>query len=158
MNAGRLRGFDLRKSQQLTGWLEMLEFIVQVQLLLLDAVVRKEHVLQCHQGEERSMQNLQAHFADIIFQTIHKNSCGLYYVFIDIINLHILPLIYRWVRGNRSRRVTQTSLSPATLSSSSWGTPKHSQVTEDTQSLQQVLGLPQNLFVKHALKTFKPPS
>ena len=46
-----------------------------------------------------------------------------------------------WI-GNRSSRETKTSLSPATLSSPSWGILRWYQ-SWDIKSLQQVLGLPQ---------------
>lgn len=68
-----------------------------------------------------------------------------------------LSSAYMWSNcwGNISMRETQTSLSPATLPSSSWGTPRYSQVKENAQSTQQVLGLRWDLFPVGCIQ--KPP-
>ncbi|TWW71201.1 hypothetical protein D4764_17G0006840 [Takifugu flavidus] len=56
--------------------------------------------------------------------------------------------------GSSLRREAQTSLSPATSSSSSGGIPRRSQASQETKSLQRVLGLPGGLLPEgHALNT-----
>ncbi|KAK3509754.1 hypothetical protein QTP70_008385 [Hemibagrus guttatus] len=56
--------------------------------------------------------------------------------------------------GSSLSRDAQTSLSPGTSSSSSGGTPRRSQASRETWSLQRVLGLPRGLFpVGHARNT-----
>lgn len=47
--------------------------------------------------------------------------------------------------GSRLSRVVQTSTSPTMLSSSLWGSLRHSQARWDIETLQRVLGLPQGL-------------
>ena len=70
-------------------------------------------------------------------------------------SIHHLPLVRGSGRGGSSfNRETQASLSPATSSSSSGGTPRHSQASRETYSLQHVLGLPRDLLpVGHARNT-----
>ncbi len=57
--------------------------------------------------------------------------------------------------GSSLSRDAQTSLSLVTSSSSSGGTPRHSQASRETSSLQRVLGLPRGLLpVGRARNTF----
>ena len=77
----------------------------------------------------------------------HHHGIRIFFIHLSIHpSIHLWPLVQGQVGGGRSlSREAQTFLSTATCSSSSRGIPRRSQASQDTKSLQLVLGLLRDL-------------